>query len=139
MGDQSDPGSERSGAELPTALPSKKNKADNILTIFSDRCTVKFMHTNMTTGEDRLELVKGSWCHDRDLLQPSPTHSRAHKLNPETLHSFPTQNTRSRSCSNTSDLIGLTPIACTYLLLVLVLCLSLPLIRYLYLSLIPSV
>ena len=85
-------------------------------------------------------------CHDRDLLQPSSTHSRAHKLNPENLtvipdseHPFPTQNTCSRPRSITPDPIGFNPIACTYLSLALVSCLSLPLIRYPYLSLVPSV
>ena len=71
---------------------------------------------------------------------PSPQHySWAHKLNPETLHSFLTQNTRSRSHLNTPDPIRINSIACTYLSLVLVPCLLLPLIRYLYLSLVPSV
>ena len=71
---------------------------------------------------------------------PSPQHhSRAHKLNPETLHSFPTQNARSWSRSITPDLIGFNPTTCTYLSLALVSCLSLPLIHYPYLSLVPSV
>ena len=69
-------------------------------------------------------------CHNHDLLQPSPTHSRAHKLNPEILHWFPTLNTDSRPCLNTPDPIRLNPITCTYLSLVLVPCLSLPHIRY---------
>ena len=57
---------------------------------------------------------------------PSPQHhSWAHKLTPETLHSFPTQSTHSWSYSITPD-----PIACTYLLLVLVPCLLLPHICY---------
>ena len=59
---------------------------------------------------------------------PSATltmHSQAHKLTSEILHSFLTSNTYSRSC-----LITPNPIACTYLLLVLVPCLSLPHIRY---------
>ena len=78
MGNQSDPGSERSGAELPTVLPSKKNKVDDILTIFLDRCTVKFTHTNMTTGEDRLELAKGRWLSriDRFSLGPNEEGSK---------------------------------------------------------------
>ena len=71
---------------------------------------------------------------------PSPQHhSRAHKLNPETLHSFLTQNTCTWSRSITPDPIRLNPITCTYLSLVLVPCLSLPLICYLYLSLVPSI
>ena len=62
---------------------------------------------------------------------PSPQHhSQAHKLTHETLHSFPTPNTSSRSCLITSDPIGLNPIACTYFSLVLVPCLSLPHICY---------
>ena len=69
-------------------------------------------------------------CHNHDLLQPSPTHSQAHKLTPEILHSFLTPNTHSRSRLITPNLIGLNPIACTYLSLVLVPCLSLPHIRY---------
>ena len=84
-------------------------------------------------------------CHDRDLLQPSSTHSRALSTIPEPTssipkpQSFPTQNTRSRSRLITPDPIRPNPIACTYLSLALVLCLPLPLIRYPYLSLVPSV
>ena len=80
--------------------------------------------------EGPYRLCEHSLCHDCDPLQPSPTHSRAHKLTPEILHSFPTPNTCSQSHSITPNLIGLNLIACTYLSLVLVPCLSLPHIRY---------
>ena len=71
---------------------------------------------------------------------PSPQHHFwAHKLNPETLHSFLTQNAHSRSRSITPDPIGLNPIACTYLSLALSLAsshmLPLPLSRSLRLTL----
>lgn len=52
---------QHSGAKLPATLPSKKHWADNILTIFSDKCMVKFTHTE-ATGEEQVEIARGWWC-----------------------------------------------------------------------------
>ena len=67
--------------------------------------------------------LKGGYCYNHDLLQPSP-HI------PEPTSSFSISNTYSQSCLITPDLIRLNLIACIYLSLVLVPCLSLPHIYY---------
>ncbi|KIM50331.1 hypothetical protein SCLCIDRAFT_145794, partial [Scleroderma citrinum Foug A] len=50
----------------------KKHQADDILTIFSDKCTVKFTQTDGTTGEGWVETVRGQWCdickHNKEFL-----------------------------------------------------------------------
>jgi hypothetical protein len=43
-------------AEIPTLLPVKKDSTKDLLTIFSDRVTVKFK-----SGET-FETIKGRWC-----------------------------------------------------------------------------
>ena len=42
---------------LLQAIKTKKRQADDVLTIFSDRCTVKFSHS---MGD--VEMSKGCWC-----------------------------------------------------------------------------
>lgn len=42
---------------LPQTLKTKKRQADDLLTIFSDRCTVKFSHS---TG--KMNTLRGRWC-----------------------------------------------------------------------------
>ena len=71
---------------------------------------------------------------------PSPQHHfRDLSTIPKPTSSIPKPYTRSQPCLITPNPIRLNPISCTYLLLALVPCLSLPLIHYLYLSLVPSV
>ncbi|KAH7902920.1 hypothetical protein BJ138DRAFT_1108115 [Hygrophoropsis aurantiaca] len=45
-------------AALPPELKTKKRKADDLLTVFSERCTVKFR--NASTGV--IETLTGCWC-----------------------------------------------------------------------------
>lgn len=44
-------------AVVPDVLPTKKNKASDVLTIFSDRCTVKFCQR-----DGLVDTLKGRWC-----------------------------------------------------------------------------
>ena len=114
-------------------LLSASRQCEVILVLHVLLCSIMFLYacncacvTTMTFCNPHQRIPEPS----ASFLRPQHC-PQAHKLNPETLHSFPTPNTHSQSCLITPDPIGLNPIACTYLSLVLVPCLSLPHICYL--------
>ena len=49
--------SDDDNASIPRELPVKKQRATDLLTIFSDTCMVKFCHP-----DGKVESLKGRWC-----------------------------------------------------------------------------
>ncbi|KAF9232797.1 hypothetical protein BU15DRAFT_31894, partial [Melanogaster broomeanus] len=46
-------------ADIPAMVIPKRQHAEDLLTIFSEKCTVKFCHT-----DGRVETLKGRWCNE---------------------------------------------------------------------------
>jgi hypothetical protein len=50
---------EQHRATVPAMAVSRKKQAEDILTVMSERCTVKFCHP-----EGKVDTLKGRWCNE---------------------------------------------------------------------------